>query len=250
MSFSRQLAILLALGLSTMTAVLAQSSSSNPAPEPDQAQAQPSGPTPGQLSVQARIRARRAQRRAAAIHDAYDHLYDVQVGMGYQRFRPGTNLQHATMYSWDTTVTRYFSERLGVAIDGRGPYGTAFTYSVTSPLSNAVPKPAISHYDLLGGPSYRFYMQPKYSISGRVMGGFSHGNFSGDYTGSTTNSTGAGLWKDGNTYAASVGGIFEYNVTPNLAVRVAPEYFVTGFGSTTEGSFGFTSGIAYRFGKQ
>jgi hypothetical protein len=248
MSSSRQLAILLALGLSTMTAVLAQSSSSNPTPEPDQAQAQPAGPTQGQISVQARIRARRAQRRAAAIHDAYDHLYDVQVGMGYQRFRPGLKLQHATMYSWDTTVTRYFNERLGVAIDGRGTYGTAFIPPMSTQLS--IYRPAITHYDVLAGPSYRFYMQPKYSISGRVMGGLSHGNFSGDTFGDTSLSTNSGLWKDANTYAASAGGVFEYNATPHLAVRIAPEIFITGFGSSTQYSRGFTLGLAYRFGKQ
>jgi len=231
-----------------MTAALAQSSSSNPAPAPDEAQAQPAGPTQGQISVQARIRARRAQRRAAAIHDAYDHLYDAQVGMGYQRFRPGTKLQHATMYSWDTTVTRYFDERLGVAIDGRGTYGTAFTPPLSTQLS--IYKPAITHYDVLAGPSYRFYMQPKYSVSGRVMGGISHGNFSGDYNGDTSLSTGAGLWKDGYTYAGSAAGIVEYNVSPRLAVRIAPELFVTGFGSTTQYSRGFTLGLAYRFGKQ
>jgi len=42
----------------------------------------------------------------------------------------------------------------------------------------------------------------------------------------------------------------EYNLTPNIGLRVAPEYYVTGFGSTTQGSLGFTTGIVYRFGKQ
>ena len=43
----------------------------------------------GQLSVQARIKARRAQRRAAAIHEAYSHSYEIYTGMGYLRFLPG-----------------------------------------------------------------------------------------------------------------------------------------------------------------
>ena len=41
----------------------------------------------------------------------------------------------------------------------------------------------------------------------------------------------------------------EYNLTPRVAVRVAPEYFLSGFGSTQQNSLGFTTGIAIRFGK-
>jgi hypothetical protein len=42
----------------------------------------------------------------------------------------------------------------------------------------------------------------------------------------------------------------EYNLTPNIGLRVAPEYYFTGFGSTIQSSRGFTTGIVYRFGKQ
>ena len=42
----------------------------------------------------------------------------------------------------------------------------------------------------------------------------------------------------------------EYDVTPRVSVRVAPEYFLTGFGSTQQNSLGFTIGLAVRFGKQ
>jgi hypothetical protein len=90
----RRLALLLALGLPAMPAVLAQSSSSIPptqTPAQDQGQAQqpPAAATPQQLSVQARIRARREQRRAAAIHDVYSHRYETFADMGYLRFKPG-----------------------------------------------------------------------------------------------------------------------------------------------------------------
>ena len=44
--------------------------------------------------------------------------------------------------------------------------------------------------------------------------------------------------------------IGEYNVAPNLGIRLAPEYYATGFGSTIQGGPGFTGGIVYRFGKQ
>ncbi len=45
--------------------------------------------TQGQISVQERIRQRRQQRRATAIHDAYDHRWETYMDMGYLRFKPG-----------------------------------------------------------------------------------------------------------------------------------------------------------------
>lgn len=44
--------------------------------------------------------------------------------------------------------------------------------------------------------------------------------------------------------------IGELNISPGLALKLAPEYFFTGFGSTTQASRGFTGGLVYRFGKQ
>jgi hypothetical protein len=42
----------------------------------------------------------------------------------------------------------------------------------------------------------------------------------------------------------------EYNLTPNIGLRLAPEYFLTGFNSTQQNGLGFTSGLVYRFGKK
>jgi hypothetical protein len=263
-SFCR-LALLLALGLIAVTAAQAQNSgsSSNPAAStPDQsqspAQAQPpaeqaapqaEGQTQGQLSVQARIRARRAQRRAAAIHEAYAHLYEAYAGMGYLRFQPGSELQRAHEYAWDAGVTRFFDERLGVTVDARGYYGTAYVYN-NSTTNSAITNPAISEYAYMAGPTYRFYLQPRYSISVRGLGGVARGIFSGDTNHSTVLSKSLGLWPDGYTFAASGSVPVEYNLTPHVGAHVAPEYFVSGFGSKTQGSFGFTVGIDFRFGKQ
>jgi hypothetical protein len=238
------------------TAAQAQSStSSSNSAAPAQA-GQPAAQSQGQLSVQARIKARRAQRRAAAIHDAYSHRYEAYTGMGYLRFEPGATLERAHDYAWNLGLTRYFDERLGVTIDGRGYYATAYTgisFTYGNPpvtTSNPFTNPAISQYAVLAGPTYRFYLQPKYSISGRVLGGFTKGNFSGDTNHSTAISTALGLWPDGYVFAASASIPVEYNLTPNIGLRVAPEYYFTGFGSTIQSSRGFTTGIVYRFGKQ
>lgn len=245
----RRFVVLLALLLPASFAVLAQSSSSNPAPAAqDPAQAQPQSPAPtasqqGQVNVQGRIKARREQRRAQAIHDTYGQTYEVFVGGGYQRMTPGPNLQRLTMYSWDAALTRYWNERLGVTVDGRGYYGTAFVGLNPTSLT----RPAISHYDVLLGPTYRFRMRPKYSLAGRVMGGVAMSNFSSDTNGFGT--AVLGLYPDSTTYAISASVIGEVNISPKLSLRLAPEYFGTGFGSTMQNDPGFTYGFVYRFGK-
>jgi hypothetical protein len=261
----RRLALLLALVLTASHALIAQNSSSSsssaagqdlaaldqdaPAQDapaqaaPAQTQSQP------QVSVQARIRARREQRRAAAIHEVYDHLYEVSVGAGYLRFTPGATLQRVNEYDWNVEFSRYFNERLGVTVDGRGYYGTPFIRPIQlQGTDSGLTKPAISQYGALAGPTYRFYLQPKYSISGRVMAGYARGNFTGDTNGfGTLNGL---LYPDSSTFAASVSVYGEYNVAPNIGIRVAPEYYATGFGSTIQNSLGFQAGIVYRFGKQ
>ena len=253
MHSSFRLALLLALGVPALHVIQAQSLSSNPATPgqdqtqgqtQDQAQQPPAAQTQGQISVQARIKARREQRRAAAIHDTYSRPYEMYVGMGYLRFVPGPDKQRVLFYSWNAGLTRYFDQRLGVTVDGRGNYGTAFVGLNQFGLT----RPAISVYSAMAGPTYRFYLQPRYSIAGRVLGGYAQGNFSGD-----TNGLGGktlGLWPDGGTFSASGSVIGEWNLTPRVGIRLAPEYNLTGFGSTLQYSRGFTAGLAVRLGKQ
>jgi hypothetical protein len=204
--------------------------------------------TAGQISVQERIRQRRAQRRATAIHDAYDHLFESYAGMGYLRFQPGASLQRTTFYGWNTGLTRYYNERFGVDLDARGYYGIAYTGEIQG-ISNATnTRPKISEYNVLLGPTYRFYVQPKFSVAGRALGGFALGDFSGDTNG--FGSKAFGIWPDGITYAGAGSLIGQFNVSPGLSVQLTGEDFVTGFGSTIQNSFGFTGGLVYRFGKQ
>jgi hypothetical protein len=256
----RRLALLLALLLPAMYAIQAESSStsSNPATPtanqetPSQASAQQPAATQAQpqVSVQARIKARRAQRRVTAIHEVYDHRFEGYVGAGYLRFTPGPALQRVNEYNWNGGFTRYFNERLGVTLDGRGYYGSPFirpTQGTPPAGSVGLTKPIVSQYAVLLGPTYRFYMQPRYSISGRVMGGYAQGNFTGDTNGYGTLGV---LYPDSKTFAASASIFAEFNLAPNIGIRVAPEYYLTGFGSTLQNNLGYTAGIVYRFGKQ
>jgi hypothetical protein len=252
-SFRRSV-LLLVFSVSASLGLQAQSSSASSAQATEPAATAPTAPkTTGPLTVQARIKARREQRRAAAIHDVYSHLYELYVGAGYIRFLPGAGaisgkgLQKINEYSWDVGATRYFNEHLGVTLDGRGNYGSA--YIGPNEYSNtAVFKPAISQYTAMIGPTYRFVLNPKYSISGRVLAGGAFGNFSGDLGHYTP--AGLGLYPDGAGVAVSASVPLEYNVSPGVGIRIAPEYFITSFGSSIQASPGFTGGIVVRWGKQ
>jgi hypothetical protein len=246
-------ALLLVLGASAAFGLQAQSSTSQPdaqAPATPATAEQAPAPAQPTQSVQARIRARREARRAAAIHDVYSHLYEVYVGAGYLRTRAGEGvsgsggLQKLNEYMWNVGVTRYYNEKLGITIDGRGMFGTAFIGN------NAfhVDHPAITQYAGLIGPTYRFILNPRYSVSGRVLAGAIYGNFSGDTDKFGTKAL--GLYPDGTSAAVSVSMPVEYNLAPNLGVRVAPEYLLTTYGSSVQNNLGFTGGVVVRWGKQ
>jgi hypothetical protein len=242
----------LVLTLAAPAALLAQStasssSSDSQAPSSSSSQAQPATQESGQISVAARIKQRREQRRAAAIRDTYDHLYEAFAGASYLRFTPGASLQRTAFYGWDTGVTRYYSERFGVTFDARGYEGIAYTGLIPGVTNATNTRPKISMYDLMAGPTYRFYIVPKVSISGRVLGGLAIGNFSGDTNG--FGSTLFGMWPDADTFAAGGSIVGQYNATPHMSLRLSGEDLATGFGSTTQNAFGFTAGFVYRFGK-
>lgn len=242
----------LVLTLAAPAALLAQStatssSSDSQAPGSDASssstsQAQPAQQS-GSISVAARIKQRREQRRAAAIRETYDHLFEAFAGTSYLRFSPGASLQRTAFYGWDAGVTRYRTERFGITFDSRGYYGIAYTglnaYNDT--------RPKISMYNLMAGPSYRFYTVPKVSISGRVLGGVAISDFFGDTAGLGPQQL--GIWPDGTTYSLGGSIVGQYNVTPTMSLRLAGEDLATGFGSTTQNSVGFTAGFVYRFGK-
>jgi hypothetical protein len=248
--------LFLVLTLAMPAFIAAQSTPSSPstpagdsqAPGSSSSQAQQPSQESGPLSVQARIKQRREQRRAAAIHETYGHAFEAFAGTGYLRFTPGPSLQRTTFYGWDTGITRFHSERFGYTFDARGYYGIAYTGLIPGITNANNTRPKISMYDLMLGPTYRFYMTPKVSITGRALGGVALSDFSGDTNG--FGSTAFGIWPDGTTFAAGGGIVGQYNVAPGISLRLSGEDLATGFGSTVQNSFGFTAGFVYRFGKQ
>ena len=227
--------------------LLAQNSSSSDSQA--QAPAQQENPQQNQVRLaqqaQARIRARRQQRTQRVIQDTYSHKFEVYGGGGYTRFRPGESLQHMNESAWNVGFTDYLWGRTGLTADLRGYYGTAFTY----PGPYNIFKPSISEYSFMAGPQYRFVRREHWAISGQVLLGGSKGNFNAN--GAELPGTFVGLWSNGTNVSFAAGVPIDYNLSPGLAFRLQPGYWLTTFSNTPQvKNLGFTAGLVFRFGRQ
>jgi hypothetical protein len=228
--------------------LIAQNSTSSSTTDP-QAQAAPENPQQNQVRLaqeaQARIRARRDQRKQRVVQDTYSHKFEVYGGGGYTRFRPGGSLQHINESAWNAGFTDYLRGKLGVTVDLRGYYGTAFI----TPNPFNIFKPSISQYSFMAGPQYRLVAREHWAIGAQVLAGASRGNFAANEA--LLPGTLVGLWQSGTDFSLGAGVPVDYNLSPALAVRLQPTYWFTTFGSTSQvKNIGFTSGIVYRFGRQ
>jgi hypothetical protein len=212
-------------------------------------QSQPENPQQNQVRLaqeaQARIHARREQRKQRVVQDTYSHKFEAYGGGGYTRYRPGSTLQHINESAWNGGLTDYLWGRLGLTADLRGYYGNAFI----PPNGFNIFKPNISEYSFMAGPQYRFVRREHWAISGQVLVGGSKGNFNAN--GAELPGTLIGLWSNGTNFSAAAGVPIDYNISPALAFRIQPGYWLTTFSNTPQAkNLGFNIGIVYRFGRQ
>lgn len=216
-----------------------------------QAQAQVSIQVPVKRKPQQESHARRetnATRLARIqreIAETYSHRYEIFGGGGYLRFRSGEYTKNNNEVSWATALNYYLDPKFSIVGDARGSFGDA-----NAELDNTygVARPQINEYTFMGGASYRFYRKQRLAISVQGLGGVGWGIFSGGAKGLT--GTDLGLWPDGFKPAFSAGVVADYNLQPNLAIRVTPTYVGTTFGGTVQNNVGINAGIVYRFGHQ
>ncbi len=189
--------------------------------------------------------ASRQARIARTIDETYAHRWEVFGGGGFQRFRPGEYLKKNNEISWAANATYYLTSKLGVVGSAQGSFGYAKTYSNTS-FTTYVPKAQINEYYFMAGPSYRFYAKEKFALSGQAQGGVGWGIFAGGSKGIPP--VDLGIWPEAARPAFSLALSGDYNLYPNLALRVTPEYVGTTFGGKYQNNMGFNAGILYRFG--
>lgn len=202
--------------------------------------------------------ANRKFRTARVMEDTYSRKVEAAFGGGFFRFQPGSTLRRATQVDWAASGAYYFTPAYAVVGDIRGNYGdvslpnapcTGNTSTTASCAPNGVYHPLITEYTFMAGPQWRFYRREKYAVSAHVMGGMALGNFDGGTHGIPAQQL--GMWPTGNTFAGSVGVNLDYNIYPNLSLRIEPTYVMTHFGGTTQANKGGVNAqVVYRFGKK
>ena len=166
-------------------------------------------------------------------------------GGGYQRFRSGQYQQQDNQVSFWASTMYALNPKLGVVGEVRGHYGSAKIGNLPQgQFLNFNPK--ISEYTFMAGPSYRLVKREKYAVSGFAEGGVGLGKFDGDSKG--LSAAEIGVWTGTYAGAATLGFNVDYNIYPNIAVRLTPEYEFTTYGGTFEHSKGVNAGVVYRFG--
>jgi len=205
--------------------------------------------------------ATRLARIQRNIQETYTHRYEVIGGGGYLRFRSGENTKKNNEVSWATAFNYYLNPRLALVGDARGSFGNAHAIiDNTFGTTGGYTRPQINEYMFTGGASYRFYRTEKIAISAQALGGMGWGIFSGGAKGLT--GADLGIWQDGIRPAFSFGISGDYNIQPNIALRITPTYVGTMFRSgpdengitppspAVQNNIGINVGIIYRFGRQ
>jgi hypothetical protein len=132
-----------------------------------------------------------------------------------------------------------------VVADARGHFGDV-TLDNNPYLSNV--RPLVTEYTLMAGGQARFYRKENYALSAHVLGGMALGEFDGGTHGIPAPAV--GMWPTGKAAAASGGVNLDYNLYPNLALRLTPYILYTNFGSYNQINKGLNAQLVFRFGRQ
>jgi hypothetical protein len=190
--------------------------------------------------------ANRKARIARTIAETYAHRWEVGGGGGYERFRSGPYQQQDNQVTFWASTMYSLNPKLGIIGEVRGAYGKAKIGNIL-PSGNVLPfNPQISEYNFMAGPSYRFIRKEKFAASVFAEGGAGLGKFDGDSKG--LSSSDIGVWNATTAASFTAGLNLDYNLYPNLALRVTPTYLGTTYAGTLQNSKGVNLGLVYRFG--
>jgi opacity protein-like surface antigen len=145
---------------------------------------------------------------------------DVFGGYSYLHVSPGAALPGANTNGWEAQATFNLTEYVGATADFDGHYGDVFGVG--------------SHdYNFLFGPTL-FHRMDTITPFAHVLFGASHAGASG--------------FSD-TAFAWAIGGGVDWNMKPNLAVRVGQiDYLATHFANLTQNDFRYSVGVVFRFG--
>ncbi len=192
--------------------------------------------------------ASRQARIQRTIEATYAHPWEAFGGGGFLRWTSGPTTQKNNEVSWVAEVNRFLTPKFSVVGEAQGSFGHAKPLRF-NPNAAPIGNPQINEYFFTGGVNYRFYAKEKIALSAQGTGGIAWGIFS---SGSPYSYSGpqVGLWQDGFRPAFTVSVNADYNIYPNLAVRLSPTYVGSTFGGQVQNNLGLNAGVVYRFGKR
>ena len=192
----------------------------------------------------------------------YDYRWEVYGGLAYSHFNAGPHLvQGSNLGGFDIQAARFFTPRWAIAANGRGYYGTSGV--VSNPYG--IKGPFVSEHMFVAGPEYRGPSNTHISMLFHALFGGAYGSFDSALTAppsivATTpqcavstdrvNPTCLGLFNNGTTFAAAIGGSLDLNRSPRLVFRISPDATLTNFGSAgIHEQFALSVGLVYRLGE-
>jgi hypothetical protein len=175
----------------------------------------------------------------------YRNKYDLYGGLASSHFNAGPALiPGANLGGFDLQGTLWFGMRLGATANVRGYYGT--TGVVPNPYN--IHGPFIMEHLFMAGPSIRGPKNEHAALTFHALVGGSYGVFNSAINQGLTGPN-LGLFNNGFTLAAALGGSLDLNRSPRLSVRLSPDYLLTRFGGVSQNEFAISIGILYRLRK-
>ena len=146
--------------------------------------------------------------------------FDVFGGYSYLHVSPGNRFPGANTNGWEAQAVVNITEYVGVVADFDGHYSSVAR---------------------LGSHDYNFLFGPTLFRRTNDFTPFAHMLFGGSHTGGNGFSATAFAW--------AIGGGFDWNVKPNVAVRLGQlDYLANHFAGTTQNNFRYSAGVVFRFG--
>ncbi len=175
----------------------------------------------------------------------YTNRWDVYGGAQYSHFNPspGRNVPAINLLGWNGSAIGYFRPIWGIEASVRGLYGTIDLPSNQYNITN----PKMSEHLFLFGPNFRFIRRRNYAAGMHVLIGAAYGSFDTDFPSGVQPNL-VGVYNNKLAFGSAVGGWYDYNLSPRLAVRAIGDWQETRYGYTNQNEFAGSVGIVYKLG--
>lgn len=176
----------------------------------------------------------------------YAQRWDFYGGAQYSHFNPspGRGVQAINLLGWNGTATAWLRPTWGIEGSARGLYGNLVVPANTEGIPSS---PAMSEHLFLFGPNFRVLRHRRYAFGMHTLIGAAYGKFSTGFPAGTQPQD-VGIYNDKLAIGLGVGAWADYNILPNVSVRLIPDWQPTHYGFSWQNEFSGSVGIVYKFG--